>query len=396
MEGVAQTSLAPGNDEHTSTPQSEPSRNPVLDDVPWFQHQSSFNVPLRVGEGADTAFATRFRQSISPVSVKHPPRFRYPSEAQIASLSAAGISTPTPTRARFLIQAALANIDKIHHIVQRSSVSTLLDRFFDVKTPLDILARCKVFALLALGELYTSHCRASDGNFPGLQYFSLASKAYGCLLERPSVDSIETALLLVSMNPLTVFIAADQSIKCLYSLCVNRWHSAYFLASSAIRHSAVMGLQFNLPEAHVTDRATREHLRRLWWTSYTLEHICAVNCGQMILIEDDEITVDFPSSEGLSKADHEDFEDPSCMCAIIELVRLMRKINSSLYGRRNHSEPFLQRVQAGLRGLKHWSQSLPGHLHMQPEPNKSAEHVKSLHLLFNQVWLLWMQHDPRF
>lgn len=106
----------------------------------------------------------------------------------------------------------------------------------------------------------------------------------------------------------------------------------------------------------------------------------------MILISDDEILVDFPSDAGLSDAHKSDFSKASCMCATIHLVRLSRKINSSLYGRGRHGEPFLRRVQSGLRDLKQWFEALPEELKTDSQAGSSqVEHVKSLHLLYNQV-----------
>lgn len=105
----------------------------------------------------------------------------------------------SPTQARFLVRAALANIDRSHHIVRKSLVWASLDRFIEAPKTLDLLGRCKIFALCALGELYTSHCKAPDNNIPGIAYFSLAFKAYGYLLERPCLDSIEVTLLLVGL-----------------------------------------------------------------------------------------------------------------------------------------------------------------------------------------------------
>lgn len=147
-----------------------------------------------------------------------------------------------------------------------------------------------------------------------------------------------------------------------------------------------MGLHFNIPEASIPDAATREHLRRVWWTSYILEIICAVNAGQMLRIEDDEVLVDPPTNAGLAEADQADFSDFGCMCATIRLVKLLRGIRSSLNGRGRHDEPFLRRVQAALRDLKHWHQSLPENLLVDTTSSHCRrEDVKSLHLLFNQV-----------
>lgn len=186
--------------DHDSTTSTEPSRNPVLEDNPWFVPLDSFQIPLRVGESADTAFATRVRQLMSATAT-HPPRLSYPTQDHITVSSNVEEPRPSATEARFLIQTALASIDQCYHIVRKSSIWTLLDRFVENPASLDLFSKSKVFALLALGELYSTRCEMLASRVPGLVYFSLAFRSYGHLLERPSIDSIEVLLLLVSRFP---------------------------------------------------------------------------------------------------------------------------------------------------------------------------------------------------
>lgn len=174
-------------------------------------------------------------------------------------------------------------------------------------------------------------------------------------------------------------------MQCLYSLCINRWHSAYFLASSATRHCAVMGLNFDIPETHLNDGAAREHLKRVWWTSYLLDHTCAAINGQMVSIQDDDISVSFPSSNGLNPNKMSEFANPHYMSARVALAKILSKIIKSLYGRANQSEPFLQRVQNALKGLKNWLQRLPEPLRMNQAMTGDSGAIRSLHLSFNQV-----------
>ncbi|KAL0930616.1 fungal specific transcription factor domain-containing protein [Colletotrichum truncatum] len=358
--------------EDATTLNAEPSQNPLFGETPWFLPLSPFRVPLRVNEAANTAFATRFCQAILPSATKHLPRLQYPSEKQIMTLAETNISRPSPTQARFLIQTALANLNKCLHVVRKSSVWALLETFMGAPSELCMHLEGKIYALFALGELYSCRYRAPGENFPGLAYFSIAFKTYSCLLERPCVDSIEVLILL-----------------CLYSLCINRWHSAYFLASSAVRHCAVMGLQFDIPKPLLRDNAAREHIRRIWWTSYILEHTCALGGGQLVSALDGGILVDFPSFSGLSDAEKSDFENPNSMTAMIQLVRLSQTITKSLYGREEYSTSFLQRVQSRLRDLQNWFRTLPEDLKMTHNgANTRLEHVKSLHLFFNRCVIL--------
>lgn len=206
-ENATEASSHPPPGEKASPQQGEPRQNPLLGETPWFVKLKPFNVPLRVGEGADTAFSTRFRQAISRQSVRHPPRLQYPSEAQIMALSETDPQV-SPAQAHFLVRAALASIDGSHHMVRKSLVWALVDRFIEAPKTLDLLARCKIFALCALGELFTSHCKAPGNSIPGIAYFSLAFKAYGYLLERPCLDSIEVTLLLVRL----IFSSVDAKL----------------------------------------------------------------------------------------------------------------------------------------------------------------------------------------
>lgn len=177
----------------------EPSQNPLLDDKPWFlaMRSASVPVPILIGEVADAAFATRFRQVLTRSTLNHIPRIDYPGVDQISELACYDYPKPSPTQARFLIRTAMANIDGYFHIVRKSDISTLLTHFLQSQEQLDPLSVCKMLALFALGELYSSHCVTGDRTIPGLIYFSHAQKAYGRLLERPCVECIEIALLLV-------------------------------------------------------------------------------------------------------------------------------------------------------------------------------------------------------
>ncbi|VUC25509.1 unnamed protein product [Clonostachys rosea] len=350
----------------------EPSANPLLGENPWFLPINSSKVPILIGEVADAAFATRFRQVLTDQPLNHIPRVSYPSDEHIAEPSKSGPPQISPTHARFLTKVALRFLDGCYHIVRESSVCELLSQFLQGPSTLDMLSTCKIYGILALGELFSSRCQTQATGTPGLVYFSHASKAYSVLQERPGIEAIETSLLL-----------------CLYSLCINRRHSSYFLASSAVRQSIVMGLHFNLPEGQLEDLTTREHFNRVWWTSYILEHTCAAISSQTVSVPDDEIFTDLPVSMESNAEQAKDFEHTDCLVARIQLAKLTRKIIKSLYGRSVQKEPFLQRVQHSLRDLKQWLDGLPPELQMKPQPSQSVqEPVQSLHLTFNQSMIL--------
>ncbi|KAJ3539319.1 hypothetical protein NM208_g5538 [Fusarium decemcellulare] len=358
-------------DQDTQSP-DELSENPLLDEKPWFHPLNSSSVPILIGEVADAAFATRFRQLLTSKTLGHIPRISYPGNDQITELANTECPRPGPTHARLLIRVALKSMDGSFHIVRNSSVWELLDKFLQAPQSLDSLSKCKLTALLALGELHSSRSQTLDTQIPGLAYFSQASRIYGLLEERPCIDAIEVSLLL-----------------CLYALCINRRHSAYFLASSAVRRGIVMGLHFNLPEVQLKDREVKEHLTRVWWTSYVLDHVSASISSQIVSVPDDEIFVDLPSSIAVIGARQTDFAHTEWILARIELAKISRKMIKSVYGRSRQKESFLQRVQHALRDLKQWVDCLPAEVQMDSQSSHSKpEAIRSLHLAFNQSVIL--------
>jgi hypothetical protein len=147
-----------------------------------------------------------------------------------------------------------------------------------------------------------------------------------------------------------------------------------------------MGLHFNFPEGQLEDPTTREHLNRVWWTSYILEHTCAAISSQTVSVPDDEIFTNFPVPMESNVQPTPDFEYTDCFIARIQLARVSRRIIKALYGRSAQKDPFLQRVQHSLRDLKQWLDNLPPRLQMTSQLSQSVQDpVQSLHLTFNQV-----------
>ncbi|KAF5008132.1 hypothetical protein FDECE_5568 [Fusarium decemcellulare] len=321
-------------DQDTQSP-DELIENPLLDEKPWFHPLNSSSIPILIGEVADAAFATRFRQLLTSKTFGHIPRISYPGNDQITELANTECPRPGPTHARLLVRVALKSIDGSFHIVRNSSVWELLDKFLQAPQSLDSLSKCKLTALLALGELHSSRSQTLDTQIPGLAYFSHASRIYGLLEERPCIDAIEVSLLLLK------------------------------------------------------DREVKEHLTRVWWTSYVLDHVSASISSQIVSVPDDEIFVDLPSSVAVIGARQTDFAHTEWILARIELAKISRKMIKSVYGRSRQKESFMQRVQHALRDLKQWVDCLPAEVQMDSQSSHSKpEAIRSLHLAFNQSVIL--------
>ncbi|KAH8660405.1 fungal-specific transcription factor domain-containing protein [Xylariales sp. PMI_506] len=370
-----QFSPSPQQPHQQQQQQEEPVRNPVFDDRPWFLSGQSPGAPFLIGEAADASFATRLRQALSDDTARHIARMHYPADNMVLPLSndRSTCALPPMNRSRLLLRTALRVASEHHHIVLKSAVLT--DFATIVRTPgnTDIFVTSKIWALLALGELYSARSVSSDSGYPGLSYFSEACRALQVVQERPSVDSIELILLLA-----------------LYSMACNRSMSSYNLTGSAMRLCIIMGLHVNVPEYHLSDRVAREHRNRLFWTAYELDRLEASKLSRTVGIHDDDIEVDLPSDTELPVDRLDDFFGADSQIARLKLAKITGKITKSLYARKPQQEPFLQRVQSVLKDLQEWIQGLPEHLRigMQQSSQGVSGLSRALLLAFNQCMII--------
>ncbi|KAJ4132518.1 hypothetical protein NW754_015335 [Fusarium falciforme] len=348
--GAPEAPIAPtnGQTEATSTLQGT-----LLEERPWFFDMNVLHTPVLIGEASDAAFATRFRQAISEPGHSHIPRVNYAPDDRLLTLSDADCPWPIPSRARLLVNVALKYVSRCYHIVRKSQILEGLEQTIQNPHSTDSLLKSKLWALFAIGEMYSTRTAAKEKNFPGMRYFARATRVLRIISERPRIDAIEIRLLLS-----------------FYSLALNRRYTAYALAGSSVRLSVVMGLHLNVPESQ---------LRML------LPGNTGIECGGPLAIQDNDIEVDFPSDPVL-ETPSDDFADSAYFIASIRLARLAWRVINSIYTRRPQQKTLSQRVQEALRDLRTFVEELPPHLHIEstdgPEPSPKP---LSLHLYFNQV-----------
>ncbi|RSL47265.1 hypothetical protein CEP53_009999 [Fusarium sp. AF-6] len=352
-----------GQAEATSTLQGT-----LLEERPWFFDMNVLHTPVLIGEASDAAFATRFRQAISEPGHSHIPRVNYAPDDRLLTLSDADCPWPIPSRARLLVNVALKYVSRCYHIVRKSQILEGLEQTIQNPHSTDSLLKSKLWALFAIGEMYSTRTAAKEKNFPGMRYFARATRVLRIISERPRIDAVEIRLLLS-----------------FYSLALNRRYTAYALAGSSVRLSVVMGLHLNVPESQLRDAAAREHRNRVWWTAYSFDRMWASRLGHPVAIQDNDIEVDFPSDPVLATPS-DDFADSAYFIASIRLARLAGRVLNSIYTRRPQQKTLSQRVQEALRDLRTFVEELPAHLHIEstdgPEPSPKP---LSLHLYFNQV-----------
>lgn len=172
------------------------TRNPLLEDRPWFISLTS-EMPVLVGEATDAAFATRFRQALLGKTQSHFPRIQYSPNSLAESLTYAHLSGPAPARARVLVKAALRTICRRYHLVRKSSVLAILDQSIQDPAQCDAVSTCKLFALFALGEVYSARAVFPGAKFPGIDYFNNATHILRVLSEEPRIECVEIFAMLV-------------------------------------------------------------------------------------------------------------------------------------------------------------------------------------------------------
>ncbi|KAF0327138.1 positive activator of transcription [Colletotrichum asianum] len=341
---------------------------PSLDQRPWFFDMNIPHTPILIGEASDAAFATRFRQAIATGDHSHIPRVNYATDERLLALSDVDCPWPSPARARFLVGVALRYVSRCYHIIRKSLILDGLEQTLQNPSESDTLLKSKLWALFAIGAMYSTRSATSEKDFPGMGYFARATRVLRIVSERPRIDVVELRLLLS-----------------FYSLALNRRHTAYTFAGSATRLAVVMGLHLNVPESQLRDVAAREHRNRVFWTAYIFDRMWASKLGHPVCVQDVDIEVDLPSNPTVDESIADDFADASYFVASVKLARVLGKIVPLIYRRRNQQMSLSHRVQEALNDLRGWVEELPPQLHIDHKvTSERMQKPISLHLNFNQ------------
>jgi hypothetical protein len=69
-----------------------------------------------------------------------------------------------------------------------------------------------------------------------------------------------------------------------------------------------------------------ESRRRTWWVLYFFDRFSASKLGQPLTVRDEDIDVEMPSMDGLTKEEAAEFQDPSSLIINIKLGRIVGNI----------------------------------------------------------------------
>ncbi|TPX20710.1 hypothetical protein DIZ76_016605 [Coccidioides immitis] len=238
-----------------------------------------------------------------------------------------------------------------YYLVQRSSTLQLLEQAIHTPALCDIISICKLLALFALGEAYSTRTCLSEDQFPGIGYYVSATRMLRVLSEQPRIDCVEIMMALE--------------------------------LGYAVRFGIIMGLHLNVPQNQLPSRELQEHRNRVWWTAYILDRSWACMLGKPVSIQDEDIDVNLPSTiPWSSESTTEDFADTDYLIASLRIANLGAQITGSIYSRRTHGSSFSCRVQQA-HGQINWfvsggnkrtsARSVPG---IYPRGSKARRHEK--------------------
>ncbi|KAH8820214.1 hypothetical protein F5884DRAFT_744574 [Xylogone sp. PMI_703] len=174
---------------------------------------------------------------------------------------------------------------------------------------------------------------------PGTELFEQALNLLHIPYEEPLVEHVEVLNLI--------------SFYC-YSL--NRRKTAFVYAGLCLRLSNIIGL--DKPAGAQFSNLEKEHRKRLWWSSYCLDKITSTEMGWKPACTSAGRELSYPSNEGLSETDLEEFHDPGFLTAQAQLIELKLRITETAYKLKSGGTVDGHEIIACLNTLLAWKSDL--------------------------------------
>lgn len=155
--------------------------------------------PTYVGEAACTTFGGRLRQFlIGDDTPAHPRRPKYYKHPRMLRTTCMDCSLPNRSDAYLLVRVVLRFVGPDYHLIRKKSFLERLDETYRLNVLDDPIWLCRLFTVFALGEIYTVRSSKPKGTtVPGTAFFLKALDYFQDLYEEPTVEYIETLVLLV-------------------------------------------------------------------------------------------------------------------------------------------------------------------------------------------------------
>ncbi|KAF4502967.1 positive activator of transcription [Fusarium agapanthi] len=164
---------------------------------------------------------------------------------------------------------------------------------------------------------------------------------------------------------------------------VGRIRTAYCYSGIAMRLAQSLGMHRSASRHTTLTPVERESRRRTWWVLYFFDRFSASKLGQPITVRDDDIDVEMPSMDGLTKDEMAEFLDPQNLITNIKLAKIIGNILTHIYGIPKATNGlYIHQVHGILKQLREWHDELQPD--MRVKERGTPRPVASLHLAYNQ------------
>ncbi|KAF5697304.1 positive activator of transcription [Fusarium mundagurra] len=164
---------------------------------------------------------------------------------------------------------------------------------------------------------------------------------------------------------------------------LGRIRTAYCYSGIAMRLAQSLGMHRSASRHTTLTPVERESRRRTWWVLYFFDRFSASKLGQPITVRDDDIDVEMPSMDGLTKDEMAEFLDPQNLITNIKLAKIIGNILTHIYGIPKATNGlYIHQVHGILKQLREWHDELQPD--MRVKERGTPRPVASLHLAYNQ------------
>ncbi|KAL6231472.1 hypothetical protein BDW75DRAFT_247858 [Aspergillus navahoensis] len=281
-----------------------------------------------------------------------------------------GAEFPERMHVKLLLNVARRFIGNYHPLFLEVTFMKEIDAVYRRELIPSMLWLCKFYALMALGEIYTHRRGVGDNNrVPGTNYYIRAVH----LLQENQDYYEEPSLMQVEV--LTLLAWASQIL--------GRIRTAYCYSGIAMRLALSLGMHRSAARHTTLTPVERESRRRTWWVLYFFDRFSASKLGQPIAVRDEDIDVEMPSMDGLTREEMSEFLDPRNLVINIKLGRIIGNILTQVYGIPKATKGlYIHQVHSILKQLRAWHDELPSD--MRVKERGTPRPVASLHLAYNQ------------
>ncbi|KAM0342426.1 hypothetical protein ACHAPU_009613 [Fusarium lateritium] len=346
--------------------------NPLFDRQPEKPIQERSSEPGFIGEASCAAFSNRLLSCLDDTYT--------PSTAGLSNYHQLGpygrismdqgAEFPERMHVKLLLNVARRFIGNYHPLFLEVTFMKEVDAVYRREMVPSTLWLCKFYALMALGEIYTHKRGIGDSNrVPGTNYYV---RSVSLLQENPDYYE-EPSLMQVEVLTLLAWA----------SNVLGRIRTAYCYSGIAMRLAQSLGMHRSASRHTTLTPVERESRRRTWWVLYFFDRFSASKLGQPITVRDEDIDVEMPSMDGLTREEMAEFLDPQNLITNIKLAKIIGNILTHIYGIPKATNGlYVHQVHGILKQLRAWHDELRSD--MRVKERGTPRPVASLHLAYNQ------------